>query len=135
MRASGICSEWPSGEMGNTLPSPNEIPEATPSSLTSPTMFEQISDTEYRTWSDVRFRVVFDEAVVLKQDQAEVLVLNEVGGRVLAGLKRGLRPSQIVTELGSEFEASEDQLRLDVERFVTELVDAKVIAPANEDAR
>ena len=94
-------------------------------------MFERISDVEYRTWSDVRFRVVFDEAVVLKQDQAEVLVLNEVGARVLDGLKRGLRPSQIVSELETEYQASAAELERDVERFVAELLEAKVVAPTH----
>lgn len=92
-------------------------------------MFEHISDVEYRTWSDVRFRIVFDEAVVLKQDEAEVLVLNEVGARVLEGLGSGLRPSQIVALLESEFETPTTALERDVEQFVAELLDAKVIAP------
>ena len=95
-------------------------------------MFEHISDVEYRTWSDVRFRVVFDEAVVLKQDEAEVLVLNEVGARVLDGLKRGLRPSQIVDELSAEYEASTAELERDVERFVSELLEAKVVTTGGE---
>ena len=97
-------------------------------------MFEQISDVGYRTWDDVRFRVVFDEAVVLKQEQAEVLVLNEVGARVLEELKRGLRPSQIVGELASEYDASSVELERDVERFVAELLEAKVIAPEDESS-
>ena len=95
-------------------------------------MFERIMDVEYRTWSDVRFRIVFDEAVVLKQDQAEVLVLNEVGARVLDGLKRGLRPSQIVGELETEYEASRAELEQDVERFVAELLEAEVVAPSGD---
>lgn len=95
-------------------------------------MFELISDVEYRTWSDVRFRVVFDEAVVLKQDQAEVLVLNEVGARVLGGLERGLRPSQIVGELQNEYGAAAPDLERDVERFLNELLEARVIAPKDE---
>jgi hypothetical protein len=40
--------------------------------------------TVFRPRPDVRFRVVGDEAVIVRQEDAEVIALNEVGASVLS---------------------------------------------------
>ncbi len=41
------------------------------------------NETVLRRADDVRFRAVDDETVVIRQEAAEALVLNEVAGRIL----------------------------------------------------
>ncbi len=75
---------------------------------------------------DVRFRAVGGETVVLRQNDALVLVLNEVGGRVLE-LADGRTESEIVDELIDEFEVERAELEADVSAFVTELIGEGVV--------
>ena len=87
----------------------------------------------FRRKSDVRFRVIAGEAVVLRQEDAEVLVLNEVGARILE-LTDGSRDlAAIVDELEREFEVERAELETDVEGFVRDLLRASVLEPAADE--
>lgn len=77
--------------------------------------------------SDVRFRAVFDEGVVIRQRAAEVLVLNEVGVRILDLISERRTSGEIVEVLGAEFEASAEQLEIDLHDFTDRLIEAGVI--------
>lgn len=78
---------------------------------------------------DVRFRKVDDEAVVLRQNAAEVMVLNEVGARIL-DLADGVTPiEQWVDALFDEFEIDRTTLEQDVLEFAVEMADAGVLEP------
>jgi hypothetical protein len=80
---------------------------------------------------DVRFRKVEDEAVVLRQNAAEVMVLNEVGARIL-DLADGVTPiEQWVDALFDEFEVDRATLEQDVLEFAVEMADAGVLEPAD----
>ena len=48
--------------------------------------------SNFRICADVRYQQIADEGVVVRQTAGEVLVLNEVGTRVLALLDEGLAP-------------------------------------------
>lgn len=75
---------------------------------------------------DVRFRRVPPETVVVRQEAAEVLVLNGVAGRVLE-LCDGRRPlSGVVDALLAEYDVERGDLERDVLRFASELLDAGV---------
>ncbi|MEM6702125.1 MAG: PqqD family protein [Acidobacteriota bacterium] len=76
---------------------------------------------------DVRFRVVGDEAIVIRQRAAEVLVLNEVGARILQLLEGEPNLDELVDSLAQEFEAERSQLQADAVAFVAELVEAGVL--------
>ncbi|MEM9407989.1 MAG: PqqD family protein [Acidobacteriota bacterium] len=76
---------------------------------------------------DVRFRVVGDEAIVIRQRAAEVLVLNEVGARILQLLEVEPNLDELVDSLAQEFEAERSQLQADAVAFVAELVEAGVL--------
>ena len=80
---------------------------------------------------DVRFRIVVDEAVVLRQEAAEVLVLNEVGGRILELLDGERTVGDVVDEISSEFEVDEStRLADETSAFIAELVEAGIVTPA-----
>jgi hypothetical protein len=80
--------------------------------------------------ADVRFRMVDREAVVIRQNSAEVLVMSEVGARLLA-LADGIRPLDACLEvLADEFEVDRETLERDVLRFAAELADQGILEVA-----
>ena len=87
----------------------------------------------YRRRSDVRFRVIAGEAVVLRQEDAEVLVLNEVGARILELTDGSRSLAAIVNALEQEFEVGRTELETDVRGFVDDLLEAAVLEPAGEE--
>ena len=82
---------------------------------------------------DVRYRLLLDEAVVIRQDAAEVLGLNLVGARVLELIDEGLSESTILERLLQEFDVTPRQLQADVRDFIAELRDLGVIEPLPSD--
>lgn len=88
-----------------------------------------ISDqTVLQRLSDVRFRAVEDETVVIRQEAAEALVLNEVGGRILELLDGKLALSEIVEVLSDEYEIDIETLRADVISHARKLVEIGLVA-------
>ena len=81
---------------------------------------------------DVRFRRVGDETVVLRQSNAEVLVVNEVAGRIVQCLRDGLEVDEIVEAVVTEFEVDPADCREDVLNYLAEL-DADGIMQAEGD--
>ena len=81
----------------------------------------------FRPRSDVRFRVVGNEAVVVLQDAAEVIALNDVGGSLLTLLDSRRSVGALVDALSAEYDADGETLRQDVESFLAELLRAGVI--------
>lgn len=70
---------------------------------------------------DIRFRMVDREAVVVRQRDAEVLVLSEVAARLLS-LADGIRPvSDWLDTLEEEFEVDRSTLERDVLGFTEDL--------------
>jgi hypothetical protein len=86
--------------------------------------------SRFRPRADVRFRVLRPDAVVLRQEESEVLVLNEVGGRILELLAAGRSLGEAAQELAREFEVETDAAARDLEAFVGELVAARVVEEA-----
>jgi hypothetical protein len=76
---------------------------------------------------DVRWRMMGDEAVVLQQTQAEVLVLNPVGLRVLELIDAERTVQDLLTTLAAEYDVEPDTLRQDVLAYLLELADAAVL--------
>jgi hypothetical protein len=75
-----------------------------------------------KTASDIRFRIVDREAVVVRQKSAEVLVMNEVAARLLA-LADGVQPvSYWLDVLAGELEVDRATLEIDVVGFASELM-------------
>lgn len=76
---------------------------------------------------DVRYRIVGDEAVVVRQDAAEVLALNDVGARVLELLDAHNTLADVVEALRREYDVSSEELERDVESFVVAMRDAGIV--------
>jgi hypothetical protein len=83
--------------------------------------------TRFRPRSDVRFRRLHPEAVVLRQEASEVMVLNEVGGRVLELLASGSTVGEATAVLAAEFAVERETLERDLTEFAGELVAARVL--------
>jgi len=76
---------------------------------------------------DVRYRVVGDEAVVVRQSAAEVLALNDVGARILELIDAESTVSQVIETMSSEYDVERDELAQDVENFVAAIHDAGIV--------
>ncbi len=76
---------------------------------------------------DVRYRLLLNEAVVIRQDAAEVLGLNLVGARVLELIDDGLAESEILERLVQEFDVARKELHVDVQAFIAELIELDVV--------
>lgn len=80
-----------------------------------------------RPRADVRFRIIDHEAVVLRQEAGETLVLNEVGARVLSLLADGTNLEHTADILAREFTVERERAHADVLSFVAELQAAGVL--------
>lgn len=80
-----------------------------------------------RLRSDVRFRVVGGEAIVVLQSAAEVVVVNEVGARILELLAEERAFAAILDALTEDFEAPRDVLERDTRDFLAELEAAGIV--------
>lgn len=70
---------------------------------------------------DIRFRMVDREAVVVRQRDAEVLVMSEVAARLLS-LADGVRPvSSWLDTLQDEFDVDRPTLERDILEFAADL--------------
>ncbi|MBV8201034.1 MAG: PqqD family protein [Acidobacteria bacterium] len=78
----------------------------------------------------MRFRVIDAEGVVVRQSAGEVLVLNDLGTRILA-LADGVAPvARWIDALLVEFEVERPALEHDVLAFAAELVEQGLLEPA-----
>ena len=97
------------------------------------------ADRVFRRRSDVRFRTVGGEGVVLRQEAREVLVVNETGARVLELLDGRRDVAAVHAVLAAERVAAAGAVRRDLDDFLTELVEAgvveEVLGPAGGDGR
>ena len=76
---------------------------------------------------DIRYRGVGEEAVVVRQDAAEVLALNDVGARILELIDAKSTVGQLIETMSSEYDVDRDELIRDVENFVAAIHDAGII--------
>jgi hypothetical protein len=76
---------------------------------------------------DTRYCNIGGEGVVVRQTAGEVLVLNEIGVRVLELLEATMPVSGLLDALEAEYEIDRPTLERDVLVYLRELVDAGVI--------
>jgi hypothetical protein len=88
----------------------------------------------FRRKSDIRFRIMDGEAVVVLQDAAEVLVLNEVGTRILQLVDQGATEDQILAVLLGEFEVAPDELERDLREFLREMLHQGIVETVDPGA-
>ncbi len=80
-----------------------------------------------RRKDDVRYRIVGDEAVVIRQSAAEVLALNDVGARVLELIDAGATMGGLVDTMFEEYDIAREDLARDVFGFVESICEAGIV--------
>jgi hypothetical protein len=91
--------------------------------------------TVLRRRADVRFRIVEGEAVVVLQEAAEVLVLNETASRLLA-LADGAAPLAVIAAaLAAEYDVTPEVLAEDLVAGARELAAAGLLEAAGGGGR
>jgi hypothetical protein len=81
----------------------------------------------YERSSEVRYRILEGQAVVVLQDVAQVLVLSEVGARVLELLDGKRKLVAVRDLLLVEYEVGEPQLEQDLNDYINQLKEAGII--------
>jgi hypothetical protein len=79
---------------------------------------------------DVRYRIVGDEAVVVRQNAAEVIAINDVGARILQLIDANSTVGQLIDVMANEYDVTRDELSRDVEHFVAAMHDAGIVEDA-----
>lgn len=92
------------------------------------------SNQRFRPCPDVRFRVIDREAVVLRQNAAQALVLNEVGARILQLLDGNTTLATVIEQLTEEFEADPTEIAGDCYEFVEHLTEQGIVEPVSSDS-
>lgn len=92
------------------------------------------SHQRFRPCPDVRFRVIDREAVVLRQNAAQALVLNEVGARILQLLDGKITLADVIDTLSEEFEADRADIADDCYEFVESLTEHGIVEPVASDS-
>ncbi len=87
----------------------------------------------FRRKDDIRYRVVGDEAIVVRQNAAEVLALNDVGARVLELIDADKTLAQVIATMSGEYDVRPDELANDVQRFVAAIRDAGIVVDVSEE--
>lgn len=80
---------------------------------------------------DVRFRAVPPEGVLVNQRNAEVLVVNDLGLRVVELLQGTCSHRQVLQELQKEYDASPTTIATDVDSFLKDLQTRGLLVEAN----
>ena len=94
------------------------------------TDLEDLLGTIFALNPDIRFRRVGNEAVVLHQDQGEVMVLNDVGARVLELIDGQTVTGHWLRVILEEYDVEGETLRADVARYLQGLREQGVITEA-----
>ena len=97
-------------------------------------MQEMTEDTE--TWQldgQVRYRRLFDEGVLLHQEQAEALVLNDTAMAFLELCDGHRSTAEIITEMTGQYDVGQDELLNDLKDLIKELNQAGIIHPVEGD--
>ena len=85
------------------------------------------SSTVFRHVDDIRYRIIDDEAVVIRQEAGEVMGLNPTGARLLELIDSEKSVEGLVDAMSEEFQMERAELERDVFRFLQELWEAGVI--------
>jgi hypothetical protein len=80
-----------------------------------------------RLHPQVAGQTIGNEAVLVLADTGQVLVLNEVGGRIWELADGSRTIAEIARILTDEYDVSEEQALRDVSEFVQQLIDKQVL--------
>jgi hypothetical protein len=71
--------------------------------------------------SQVRYRAVGEDGVLVHLENGRVIVVNEVGLRVVQLLDRPRTRQELAAAIAGEFDVSTEQAEIDIGRFIAEL--------------
>ena len=89
--------------------------------------------TVFRRCGDVRYRIIDDEAVVVRQEAGEVLGLNQTAARLLDLIDAKSTVQDLIDTMAEEFATERPVLEEDVIKFLRELLHTGVIEKAKAD--
>ena len=75
----------------------------------------------------VRFRRLLDEAVLIREHDAEALVLNDTAACFIERCDGKLTLEEIITGMTGDFEVSAEQLAQDLAPFIIQLAEEGII--------
>jgi hypothetical protein len=84
---------------------------------------------------DVRYRIVEDEAVIVKQEAGELVVVNETGASILELADGSRSVGEIVDAIVARYDVERETLEGDLLRFLADLDEAGVIETASAEDR
>lgn len=83
--------------------------------------------TIWKLDSGVRYRRMFDEAVLIHQRKAAALVLNDTAISFIEGCDGERSVAEIIEELTGQYDVSAEQLATDLEPFIEQLAAEGII--------
>lgn len=81
----------------------------------------------YRLLRDVRYRIIDNEGLVLRQNEAEILGLNETASRLLDLVAHETTSEALLRQMAAEYDVELPELERDIASFLDELVAHRVI--------
>lgn len=93
------------------------------------------SRTKFCLAEDVRYRRFGEEGIVLRQEEAEIMVLNETGIRVLALAAEGTDADDIVDRILADYDVNRATLQSDVDQFLAELLQAGILTQSEASSK
>jgi Coenzyme PQQ synthesis protein D (PqqD) len=90
-------------------------------------------ETVFKRRSDVRFRRLSPEGVVVRQSDPEVLVVNDVGALILERIDGEASVGGLVDAVAGEYEVARSVAERDVSAFLAELEEGRIIESVPRD--
>lgn len=92
------------------------------------------SDTIFVVAANIRHRRIFDEGVVLRQADGEVLVVNDSAVEILDRIDGKTSVQQMLNSMMDVYDTDADGLQQDVSLYLQELLELGVIENTGEHA-
>ena len=89
-------------------------------------------NTKFELQGDVRFRLVADDGIVIRQTEGEVLIVNELGGDIQTMIGENRNLGEIVSALCGRYDAEASTIWQDTQAYLTELLSGQVISQVKE---
>ncbi len=88
----------------------------------------------YRLADDIRYRLILDEAVAVRQKTNEVIVINEVSASILEFFESGKKGTiaGLIDYLASEYDVEKNVLEKDTPSHIEELLAAGILISEGE---
>ena len=77
--------------------------------------------------SRVRHRAVGEDGVLVHLDSGRVIVVNEVGHYIVQTLEQPMSHKELVASLVAEFDVSAEQAEVDIDLFLDEIGNEKLV--------